>query len=81
MGTEDIVAVGRWRVGEGGGWHEAMVVVCFPLAAPTGLSPLNSPAPCGSERCLVVSTEPLGDLSCLTTLGPVVPETGRGPRH
>ena len=30
-------------LGGGGVWHEALVVVCFPLVAPTGLSPLNSP--------------------------------------
>ena len=29
-------------VGEGG-WHEAMVLVCLPLAAPIGLSPLYIP--------------------------------------
>ena len=42
----------------GGGWQEAMVLVCFPLAGPIGLS-----------HVLVVSTEPLDDLSCLTTPG------------
>ena len=46
--------------GGGGGWHEAMVLVCLPLAAPIGLS---------SERVSVVSTEPPDDLSCLTTPG------------
>ena len=44
----------------------------LPLAAPIGLSQLPIPTHCGSERVLVVSTEPLGDLSCLTTLGWVV---------
>ena len=44
----------------GGGWHEAMVLVCLPLAAPIGLSPLHILTLCGSERVLVVSTEPLG---------------------
>ena len=34
---------------------------------------------CGSERVLVVSTEPLDDLSWLTTLGSAVPETGCCP--
>ena len=48
--------------GNGGGvWHEALVENCFPLAVPTGLSPLNSPTLCGSELCLVVSTEPPDD--------------------
>ena len=55
--------------GGGGGWHEAMGLVCLPLAAPIGLSPLQIPTLCGSECLLVVSTEPLDDLSCLTTPG------------
>ena len=46
-----------------------MVLVCLPLAAPIGLSPLHIPTLCGSEHVLVVSTEPLDDLSCLTTPG------------
>ena len=61
------------RVGGGGAWHESMVLVCLPLAAPIGLSPLHIPSLCGSERVLVVSTEPLDDLSCLTTPGSAVP--------
>ena len=36
-----------------------MVLVCLPLAAPIGLSPLHILTLCGSERVLVVSTEPL----------------------
>ena len=52
-----------------GGWHEAMVLVCLPLAAPIGLLPLNLLTLCGPERVLVVSTEPPDDLSCLTTPG------------
>ena len=32
---------------------------CLPLAAPTGLPPLLILTLCGSERVLVVSTEPL----------------------
>ena len=52
--------------GGGGGWHKASVSDCLPLAAPIGLSPLHI---CGSERVLVVSTEPPDDLSCLTTPG------------
>ena len=55
--------------GGGGGWHEAVVLVCLPLAAPIGLSPLYILTLCGSERISVVSTEPLDDLSCLTTPG------------
>ena len=43
----------------GGVLHEAMVLVCLPLAAPIGLSPLHILTLCGSERVLVVSTEPL----------------------
>ena len=60
-------------------WHEAMVLVCLPLAAPIGLSTLHTPTLCGSERVLVVSMEPLDDLSCLTTPGLAVPETGCCP--
>ena len=46
-----------------------MVLVCLPLAALIGLSLLHIPTLCGSERVLVVSMEPLDDLSCLTTPG------------
>ena len=52
-----------------GCWHEAMVLVGLPLAAPIGLSPLLILTLCGPERVLVVSTEPPDDLSCLTTPG------------
>ena len=56
--------------GRGGGcWHKASVLRCVPLAAPIGLSPLLILTLCGSERVLVVSTEPPDDLSCLTTPG------------
>ena len=54
-----------------GVWHKASVSGCMPLAAPIGLSPLLILTLCGSERVLVVSTEPLDDLSCLTTPGSV----------
>ena len=37
----------------GGRWHKAMVVLCFPLTAPIGLSPLNFLPLCGSEICLL----------------------------
>ena len=40
-----------------------MVLVCLPLGAPIGLSPLRILTLCGSERVLVVSTEPPDDLS------------------
>ena len=56
-------------VGGGGGWHKASVSDCLPLAATIGLSPLLILTLCGSERVLVVSTEPPDDLSCLTTPG------------
>ena len=59
----------------GGDWHEAMVLVCLPLTAPIGLSPFNILILCGSERILVVSTEPMDDWFCLTTPGSAVPET------
>ena len=55
--------------GGGGGWHEASVSDCLPLAAPIGLSPLLILTLCGPERVLVVSTEPLDDLSCVTNPG------------
>ena len=47
----------------GGGWHKASVFGCLPLAAHIGLSPLPILTLCGSECVLVVSTEPLDDLS------------------
>ena len=53
----------------GGGWHRVLALGCLPLAAPIGLSPLLILTLCGSERVLVVSTEPPDDLSCLTTPG------------
>ena len=65
---------------EGGGlWHKASVSDCLPLAAPIGLSPLLILALCGPERVLVVSTEPLDDLSCLTTPGVGCPGDGLLP--
>ena len=60
-------------------WQEAMVLVSLTLAAPIGLSPLHILTLCGSERVLVVSPDPLDDLSCLTTPGSAVPETGCCP--
>ena len=53
----------------GGGWHKASVLGCLPLAASIGLSPLLILTLCGPERVLVVSAEPLDDLSCLTRGG------------
>ena len=67
------------RGGGGGGWHKASVSDCLPLAAPIGLSPLLILTLCGSERVLVVSTEPPDDLSCLTTPGPAGEGGGRLP--
>ena len=69
-------------VGHGGGGgvgHQAMVLVSLPLAAPIGLSPLHILTLCGSERVVVVSTEPLDELSCLATPGSAVPEMGCCP--
>ena len=57
----------------------ASVSDCLPLAAPIGLSPLLILTLCGPERVLVVSTEPPDDLSCLTTPGSALPETGLLP--
>ena len=62
-------ARGPGQGGVGLGWHKASVIGCLPLAAPIGLSPLLVLTLCGSERVLVVSTESLDDLSCLTTPG------------
>ena len=59
----------KQRGGGGGVWHKASVSDCLPLVAPIGLSPLHILTLCGSERVLVVSTEPPDDLSCLTTPG------------
>ena len=62
-----------------GGWHTASVSDCLPLAAPIGLSPLLFLTLCGPARVLVVSTEPLDDLSCLTTPGVGCPGDGLLP--
>ena len=62
-----------------GVWHKASVLNCLPLAAPIGLSPLLILTLCGSERVLVVSTEPLDILSCLTTPGVGRPGDGLLP--
>ena len=67
------------RQGGGGGWHKASVSDCLPLEAPIGLSPLLILTLCGSERVLVVSTEPPDDLSCLTTPGVGRPGDGLLP--
>ena len=65
---------------EGGrGWHKASVSDCLPLAAPIGLSPLLILTLRGSERVLVVSTEPLDDLSCLNPPGVGRPGDGLLP--
>ena len=66
----------RWG---SGGWHKALVLVSLPLAAPIGLSPLLILTLRGSERVLVVSTEPPDDLSCLTTPGVGRPRDGLLP--
>ena len=63
----------------GGGWHKAWVLGCLPFAAPVGLSSLLILTLRGSQRVLVVSTVPLDDVSCLTTPGSAVPETGCCP--
>ena len=64
--------------GGGGGWHKVSVFGRLPLAAPIGLSPLLILTLCGSERVLVVSTEPPDDLSCST---PAVGCGGGGGVH
>ena len=53
----------------GGGGTRPWCWFPLPLAAPIGPSPLLILTLCGSERVLVVSTEPPDDLSCLTTPG------------
>ena len=70
---------GQHFQGEGGGRHKASVSDCLPLAVPIGLSPLLIVTLCGSERVLVVSTEPPDDLSCLTTPGVGRPGDGLLP--
>ena len=50
-------------VGGSGGWQKAMVLVCLPLAAPIGLSPSHILTLRGSDRVLVVPTEPPDDLT------------------
>ena len=65
----------------GGGWHKASVSDRLPLAAPIGLSPLLVLTLCGPERVLVVPTEPLDDLSYLTTPGSAVPGGGGRTPH
>ena len=69
------------RETEGGVWHKAMVLVCLPLAAPIGLSPVLILTLCGSERVLVVPTEPPDALSCLTTPGVGRPRDGAVARE
>ena len=69
---------GTW--GEGG-WHEAIGVSLFAFGGAYWPLPLlriflHILTLCG---VLVVSTEPLDDLSCLTTPGSAVPETGLLP--
>ena len=61
---------------EGGGGLAEGLSDCLPLAAPIGLLPLLILTLCGSERVLVVSTEPPDDLSCLTTPGVGRPRDG-----
>ena len=73
------VCLSAGGVGGGGVWHKASVLGCLPLAAPIGLSPLHILTLCGPERVLVVSTEPLDDLSCLTTPGVGCPGDGLLP--
>ena len=83
--TNDISHISLWRsfvvhylcVGGGG----VGMLVGLPLAVPIGLSPLHILTLCGYEHVLVVSMEPLDDLSCLTTPGSAVPETGCCPCH
>ena len=64
-----LLCAGSTRRLGGRGWHKASVSDCLPLVAPIGLSPPLILTFCGSERVLVVSTEPPDDLSCLTTPG------------
>ena len=76
---EDLTPTASPQMGGGGGWHKASVSDCLPLAAPIGLSPLHILTLRGSERVLVVSTEPADDLSCLTTSGVGCPGDGLLP--
>ena len=75
------VGGGGWGGVGGGGEvrHKASVSGCLPLAVAIGLSLLLILTLCGPKRVLVVSTEPLDDLSCLTTPESAVLETGCCP--
>ena len=55
------------------------MLVCLPLAAPTGLSPLHIPTLCGSECGLVMSVEPLGCLVLFDYSGVGCPRDGLLP--
>ena len=68
-----------WRVAGGGGRHKASVLGCLPLAVPIGLSPLLILTLCGSERVLVVSTEPLDDFVLFDYSGVGCPGDGLLP--
>ena len=65
----DVLGSGSACARGGGCWHKASVFGCLPLVVPIGLSPLLILTLCGPEHVWVVSTEPLDDLSCLTTPG------------
>ena len=65
---------------EGGGLARGHGAGLFAVGGaywPIGLSPLYIPILCGFKRVLVVWTEPLDDMSCLTTPGSAVSESGR----
>ena len=67
---------GRWVGGGGGGLAQGLGIWLFAFGG--AYWPLILTL-CGPERVLVVSTEPLDDLSCLTTPGSAVPEPGCCP--
>ena len=71
--------LGRGLVCPPGGFGTRPRYLIVPLAAPIGLSPQLILTLCGSERVLVVSTEPTDDLSCLNTPGVGCLETGCCP--
>ena len=66
----------RW---EGGGLAQGLGIYLFAFGGAYWPLAMLILTLCGSERVLVVSAEPLDDLSCLTTPGSAVPETGCCP--
>ena len=63
------------------GWGVGMRPWCWFACLWRRVLPVHILTLCESDHVLVVSTEPLDDLSCLTTPGSAVPEMGCCPCH